>query len=886
VEQEKKDSWEKTTEGLESIQATSRMHKLIAQGKLNKIGTLKKQDKTFTSNNSETLVELASTHFSNFEVDPIDTDAHCNDIIEVDLHESQSIFNTEAIKWSIHTFKPYKSSGIDEIFPALLQKAYKHIKDIVQIIFIKSHAFGYIPKIWQEIKVTYIPKAGNRDSENPKSYRPISLSSFLLKTMEKIIDRYLRDNILKESPLSIHQYAYQGGKSTESALKALVKKLEQAVNIDKEAALAVFMDIQGAFDNTKFDVICNALVEKGVDLKTGSWIKTMLENRKVHSSLGTATLIFKVLCGCPQGGVLSPLLWCMVVDSLLRQLNMSGIYAQGYADDATVVRRTYKTDKKLNPKDPILVLIENMQQTLRIVENWCNNVGLAVNPSKTTLILFTKKQINIEDLPKITFFNTELNYSNSVKYLGLTIDRKLLWNEHLDNVVKRAKSSLWICRKLVGKLWGLKPKLAYWIYTAMIRPIVSYASIVWWRKLKKKGAKDALNSLQRLACAITLSGTKSTPRETMEVLLNLPPLDIFLEQEAMGANCRFKISSKREIRELCDQELTNQYVCFDEFDDLKLAIELSDYMDKEYNYNIPFATEIPDENYYIHNSIDENNDIQRWYTDGSKTLLGTGCGVYCPQLNKELSVSLNEQVTVFQAEVFAIHNVTKINKLSFNQNIEILSDSQAALKAISSNIIQSKTVKQAVVGLQELARNNRVELKWIPAHRGYTGNERADELAKEGANKCNTRKRRRVELPITKTKIRSILNEIQARRHKQKWARKSGTLKHSKKFVSEPDPKRTKQILNLSRRQVHHFTGAMTGHYPTRYMLKKMKIITSEVCRFCEAGKEDMEHLLCHCDCLDIRRFTYFDKFKLEPQDFYQLDVRKVATFLESLKIR
>ncbi len=266
--------------------------------------------------------------------------------------------------------------------------------------------------------------------------------------------------------------------------------------------------------------------------------------------------------------------------------------------------------------------------------------------------------------------------------------------------------------------------------------------------------------------------------------------------------------------------------------------------------------------------------------------MGTGCGVYCPQLNKESSISLNEQVTVFQAEVFAIHNVTKINRLASNQNIQILSDSQAALKAISSNIIQSKTVKQAVIGLQELAKNNTVELKWIPAHKGYIGNEKADKLAKEGANKYNTRKRRRLELPITKSKIRSILNEIQAKRHKQRWAAKSANLKHSKKFVLQPDPKRTKQILNLSRRQVHYFTGAMTGHYPTRYMLKKMNVEGVEVCRFCEAGKEDMEHLLCHCDCLDIRRFTYFDKFKLEPKDFYELDVRKVATYLESLKIR
>ncbi len=86
----------------------------------------------------------------------------------------------------------------------------------------------------------------------------------------------------------------------------------------------------------------------------------------------------------------------------------------------------------------------------------------------------------------------------------------------------------------------------------------------------------------------------------------------------------------------------------------------------------------------------------------------------------------------------------------------------------------------------------------------------------------------------------------------------------------------------------------MTGHYPPRYMLKKINensvnprsVIPTDTCRFCESGKENMEHILCHCDALDIRRFTYFDRFKLEPKNFYELDVRKVSTFLDSLKIR
>lgn len=170
-----------------------------------------------------------------------------------------------------------------------------------------------IPTAWRKVKVIYIPKAGKRPSDLPKSYRPISLTSFLLKAMERIIDRYIRDEILIHSPIHKNQYAYQQGKSTNTALQAFVKRVQKIFD-DKEIGIAASVDIQGAFDNTAYNKINEALTKKNVDLKTSLWIDKMLKNREITSCLGTESLSVTPAKGCPQGGVLTPLFWCLVIN--------------------------------------------------------------------------------------------------------------------------------------------------------------------------------------------------------------------------------------------------------------------------------------------------------------------------------------------------------------------------------------------------------------------------------------------------------------------------------------------------------------------------------------------------------------------------------------------
>jgi len=139
------------------------------------------------------------------------------------------------------------------------------------------------------------------------------------------VDRFLRDEILALQPLHPNQHAYQAGKSVETALHQLIVRVEKALD-QQEIALGVFLDIEGAFDNTSYDTMCSALTRHGVDQIIVQWIRATLDSQLATVAFGGVSRSVAVSRGCPQGG-LSPLLWCLVVNELLVRLNEGSVYA-------------------------------------------------------------------------------------------------------------------------------------------------------------------------------------------------------------------------------------------------------------------------------------------------------------------------------------------------------------------------------------------------------------------------------------------------------------------------------------------------------------------------------------------------------------------------------
>ena len=170
----------------------------------------------------------------------------------------------------------------------------------------------------------------------------------------------------------------------------------------------------------------------------------------------------------------------------MAQLESQGFEVIGFADDIVViVRGKYEH-----------VIRDRLQHALNLTTMWCEKEGLSINPKKTNIIPFTRrKKLKIPDL----YLNgTRLELSLEVKYLGVTLDSKLNWNLHTDKVISKVTSALWISKKKTfGNKWGLKPKMIHLIYTAIGRPRITYASLVWWPKTNVKYAQKKLEKLLR-----------------------------------------------------------------------------------------------------------------------------------------------------------------------------------------------------------------------------------------------------------------------------------------------------------------------------------------------------------------------------------------------------
>jgi hypothetical protein len=168
-----------------------------------------------------------------------------------------------------------------------------------------------------------------------------------------------------------------------------------------------------------------------------------------------------------------------------------------------------------------------MQWALSTIETWCIEVRLMVNPDKTELVAFTKKR-KLQGFFELNFFGARLRLSGSVKYLGVTLDSWLTWREHVEVKVKKAWNLLWACKRACGVRWELGPRVVRWLYVAIVRPTVTFASLVWWPGCQTATAKRKLSKVQRLACLGITGAIRTTPMGAMEALVSLPPLDLVI----------------------------------------------------------------------------------------------------------------------------------------------------------------------------------------------------------------------------------------------------------------------------------------------------------------------------------------------------------------------
>ena len=174
------------------------------------------------------------------------------------INETNEYITPEKVEWSIDSFSPDKAPGPDGIKAQILQnlehKMLARLTHLYQMIL----QLQYTPISFREAEVKFIPKVGKTDYNNPKSFRPITLTNILFKAMEKIILNHIEYTIMKNNPIHKNQHAFRKGSSCDTALSDMTDNIEKAI-LQNNYALAVFLDIAGAFDNVKLTSITNSM---------------------------------------------------------------------------------------------------------------------------------------------------------------------------------------------------------------------------------------------------------------------------------------------------------------------------------------------------------------------------------------------------------------------------------------------------------------------------------------------------------------------------------------------------------------------------------------------------------------------------------------------------
>lgn len=480
---------------------------------------------------------------------------------------------------------------------------------------------------------------------------------------------------------------------------------------------------------------------------------------------------------------------------------------------------------------------------------------------------------------EFTLFNKEVSLVGTVKYLGVILDNKLMCVPHLVEKLNKAIGIFWLCRNAFGRNWGLSPKAIWWIYTAVVRPILCHGCIVWWPRVEVQWSKKRLDKLQRLAC-LCMTGVKNTVATlALEALLDLPPLDLYIKATAFNTSFNIQINECWQPSLEKGHTTVRNLIRTDEIlmpsDQIKPVVMLDD----EFEWRIPEREEWLGEG----RSYPRSDGIT-CYTDGSKKEGFSGAGYFCEYLKLNGSIQTGSIATVHQAELFAISELcdNEAWKESVDETIYICSDSQSAIEAIGSTLVKSKMVHECKQRLNELGSRNKVTLIWVPGHEGIPGNEKSDELARLGAENRFIGPEPRFGISMT-TRKHLVKNWLR-NEHSRTWSNYNGA-RHTKTFCGTPSKEISQALLNLSRTDIKRVVEVVTNHCSLNEYLFKIGYSVSPRC-LCGYDAETGRHIIAECPSYRTFRWKIFHKHELQESDLRLniLEVDKLAEFLKLTK--
>lgn len=339
------------------------------------------------------------------------------------------------VKKVIESLKVKKAPGRDGISNVAVKNistaAMMYLVSIITAMF----RLGYFPKLWRRAKVLAFPKPG-KDPTKPENYRPISLLPCLGKVVEKLLVMRLWEELKSKGLIQPEQFGFQAGCSTAHALLTMKTEIERALEA-KCCTATAFLDIEKAFDT----VWHQGLIFKMIKARFSPWLIKMIHSyllqRTFSVSLGSSYSDDRHAgSGVPQGSVLGPVLFLFYIHDLPRHPYTNLTI---FADDTSIRSTHARAD----------VATRHLQEHLDLLARFYDKWRIKINATKSENVLFTRRRRFTSDEPSQLRLNGSIIQRKSqVKYLGVTFQKNLRFNQHCQVILAKTKQTL-------SKLWCL-----------------------------------------------------------------------------------------------------------------------------------------------------------------------------------------------------------------------------------------------------------------------------------------------------------------------------------------------------------------------------------------------------------------------------------------------
>jgi exonuclease III len=372
----------------------------------------------------------------------------------------------DELKKAINSLNNKTSVDMDNISNMMLKKSPIIIKELLVKLFNLMIRDQVLPDQYKLAIVTMIPKAGQ--SNNPNNYRPISVTSAIMRLFEKVLLNRVWDHLKKNKIILDAQSGFRSHRQTKDNLMYVCQKTLEKFNYNKKTC-AIFYDIASAFDKVWHE----GLIYKIDKYKFPSYLTRILDNYlndrcfKVRIN-DQVTNNLDIKCGVPQGGVLSPILFSIYINDLPINKNndeTSLLFADDLVEMFIVDRVDEETSNYIN-------------KHLKDLETWLNKWRLKMAPHKCAYLIFSKnKKSGYKENLELELYGTKINKAteNNVKFLGIRFDKHFSFKNQIEHLKHTCNERINILKVISHKSWKLDKITLLNTYKLLVRSIIDYS---------------------------------------------------------------------------------------------------------------------------------------------------------------------------------------------------------------------------------------------------------------------------------------------------------------------------------------------------------------------------------------------------------------------------